>query len=62
VQAPVANLVDVGFLAWVDGSILGCFSDNNCFTRLADFVDPTAPEFLTRYEVLPLQRAMLAPV
>ena len=57
VEAPVANLVDVGFLAHVGGRHLACFTQSNSTLRDGDFVDEL-DDFTTSYATVTLDDAM----
>jgi hypothetical protein len=55
---PVANLVDVGFVAIVNGRSLACFTQSNAYLRQTDFVDKLAHDFSESYELLSLEAAL----
>ncbi|APR83444.1 Hypothetical protein A7982_08793 [Minicystis rosea] len=57
VHAPVANLVDVGFIVVVRGRALACFAQTNAYLRQADFVDELRHDFAQSYERIPLEAA-----
>ena len=55
VEAPVANLVDVGFVARVGGLDLACFAWWNWINRESDYIsDENRAEVLAHYELVPL--------
>lgn len=55
VEAPVANLVDVGFVARVGGLDLACFAWWNAFIRESDYIsDQNRADVLAHYELVPL--------
>jgi hypothetical protein len=55
---PVANLVDVGFVAVVNGRSLACFTQANAYLRQTDFVDQLAHDFSECYQLVPLETAL----
>jgi hypothetical protein len=57
IEAPVANLVDVGFIAVVNDRKLACFTQINAYAREADYVDALKHDFSSCYEALPLNGA-----
>ena len=57
VEAPVANLVEVGFLAYVGGRHLACFTQSNSTLRDGDFVDEL-DNYTTSYASVTLDDAI----
>jgi hypothetical protein len=55
---PVANLVDVGFVATVNDRSLACFTQDNAYLRRTDFVDQLTSNFSESYELLSLESVL----
>lgn len=55
---PVANLVDVGFVALVEGRSLACFTQANAYLRQTDFVDQLSLDFSESYQLISLETAL----
>lgn len=58
IDAPVANLVDVGFVVLFEGQALGCFARGNSYLRSSDFVDVRSNDFRMSYELISLETAL----